>query len=81
MHAVRDGSFWNTAPKPEATNESYDLVVVGGGISGLAAALLYGKLLPLFGGLGAVFRIGLCAGYDAAAATCEGEREEKAGTE
>ena len=27
MHAVRDGSFWNTAPQPEATGESYDLVV------------------------------------------------------
>jgi spermidine dehydrogenase len=38
MHSVRDGSFWDAAPKAEETGESYDLVVVGGGISGLAAA-------------------------------------------
>jgi spermidine dehydrogenase len=41
MHALRDGTFWQTAGAPEATGESYDLVVVGGGISGLAAAFLY----------------------------------------
>ena len=41
MHAVRDGDFWDKAPTPEATGEAYDLVVVGGGISGLAAAFLY----------------------------------------
>jgi spermidine dehydrogenase len=41
MHAVRDGSFWDKAGAPEASGESYDLVVVGGGISGLAAAFLY----------------------------------------
>jgi len=41
MHAVRDGFFWETAGAPEATAETYDLVVVGGGISGLAAAFLY----------------------------------------
>ena len=38
MHKVRDGTFWDDAPKPADTGESYDLVVVGGGISGLAAA-------------------------------------------
>ena len=40
-HALRDGRFWNTAGQPIETNESYDLVVVGGGISGLAAAYFY----------------------------------------
>jgi spermidine dehydrogenase len=37
-HALRDGDFWETAGSPADTNETYDLVVVGGGISGLAAA-------------------------------------------
>lgn len=41
MHAVRDGTFWESAGAPEDSGESYDLVVVGGGISGLAAAFLY----------------------------------------
>lgn len=40
-HAVRDADFWSGAGKPEATGESYDLVVVGGGISGLAAAYFF----------------------------------------
>jgi len=43
MHAVRDGDFWASAPKPINTGESYDLVVVGGGISGLAAAHYFRK--------------------------------------
>jgi spermidine dehydrogenase len=34
-HALRDGSTW---PTPKDTGEEYDLIVVGGGISGLAAA-------------------------------------------
>jgi spermidine dehydrogenase len=41
MHALRDGTFWDKAGAPEATGEAYDLVVVGGGISGLAASFLY----------------------------------------
>ena len=32
-----------TSEKPEATGESYDLVIVGAGISGLAAAYFYRK--------------------------------------
>jgi spermidine dehydrogenase len=37
-HSLRDGTFWDRAGKPSDTGETYDLVVVGGGISGLAAA-------------------------------------------
>src|SRR5262249_1031175 len=37
-HALRDGTFWNHAGAPRALTEKYDLIVVGGGISGLAAA-------------------------------------------
>ncbi len=42
-HALRDGTFWDTAGKPEDAGETYDLIVVGGGISGLAAAHFYRK--------------------------------------
>jgi spermidine dehydrogenase len=37
-HSLRDGTFWQQAAKPQDSGESYDLVVVGRGISGLAAA-------------------------------------------
>jgi spermidine dehydrogenase len=40
-HAMRDGRFWQRAGQPLDTKERYDLVVVGGGISGLAAAYFY----------------------------------------
>jgi spermidine dehydrogenase len=42
-HSLRDGTFWDTAGKPADTGETYDLIVVGGGISGLAAAHFYRK--------------------------------------
>jgi spermidine dehydrogenase len=42
-HSLRDGTFWEKAGKPVETGEDYDLVVVGGGISGLAAAYFYRK--------------------------------------
>jgi spermidine dehydrogenase len=42
-HALRDGTFWDTAGSPADTHETHDLVVVGGGISGLAAAYFYRK--------------------------------------
>ncbi len=32
-HEVRDGDFWNKATALEDGHETYDLVVVGGGIS------------------------------------------------
>src|ERR1700749_3390758 len=40
-HELRDGDFWNSAHGLTDTQESYDLVVVGGGISGLSAAHFY----------------------------------------
>jgi spermidine dehydrogenase len=40
-HALRDADFWSQAGAVAATGEDYDLVVVGGGISGLAAAHFY----------------------------------------
>jgi spermidine dehydrogenase len=46
MHAMRDGSYWAEAGEPVPTGESYDLVVVGAGISGLAAAFLYRQQAP-----------------------------------
>ncbi len=42
-HQVRDGEFWNQAGTPVESGETYDLVVVGGGISGLAAAHYFRK--------------------------------------
>lgn len=40
-HSLRDGTFWKTAAAPRQSKEKYDLVVVGGGISGLAAAYFF----------------------------------------
>ena len=42
-HKLRDHKFEASAPSPEPTGETYDLIVVGGGISGLAAAHFYRK--------------------------------------
>src|SRR5437588_8086678 len=40
-HTLRDGTFWDTAGTPIDGGENYDLIIVGGGISGLAAAYFY----------------------------------------
>jgi spermidine dehydrogenase len=45
-HELRDGDFWNHASALIDTGEHYDLVVVGGGISGLSAAWFYRAARP-----------------------------------
>lgn len=42
-HRLRDGEAWDADGAPESTGETYDLAVVGGGISGLAAAYFFRK--------------------------------------
>jgi spermidine dehydrogenase len=42
-HMLRDGVDWKNLGKDADTGEQYDLVVVGGGISGLAAAYFFRK--------------------------------------
>src|SRR5215468_4462727 len=42
-HKLRDGKPWDSLGTPEKSEETYDLVVVGAGISGLAAARFYQK--------------------------------------
>lgn len=59
-HAMRDGNFERLVARAADTGETYDLVCVGGGISGLAAAVFFqkgkgGRCLvidnhPIFGG-------------------------------
>jgi spermidine dehydrogenase len=59
-HAMRDGQFENALARAIDTGETYDLVSVGGGMSGLAAAVFFqkekgGRCLvldnhPIFGG-------------------------------
>jgi spermidine dehydrogenase len=42
-HQLRDGESWDSDGAAAKTGETYDMVVVGGGISGLAAAYFYRK--------------------------------------
>ena len=59
-HAMRDGRFERSVASAVDTGEMYDLVAVGGGLSGLAAAVFFqtgkgGRCLvldnhPIFGG-------------------------------
>ncbi len=41
FHTLRDGAFWDAAGPITSTRETFDLAVVGAGISGLAAAYYY----------------------------------------
>src|SRR5256885_540027 len=43
-HQLRDGKSWETFGTVEEEREAYDLIVVGAGISGLAAAYFYRQL-------------------------------------
>jgi spermidine dehydrogenase len=45
-HAVRDGDFWKNAAWLGDADETFDLIIVGGGISGLAAAWFYRAAQP-----------------------------------
>src|SRR6202162_41431 len=45
-HSLRDGDFWQKAGTPAETRETFDLIVVGGGISGLSAAYFFRKSNP-----------------------------------
>lgn len=42
-HKLRDGAFWEQAGSARDTGEKYELVVVGGGISGLSAGYFFQK--------------------------------------
>src|SRR6202012_4252473 len=42
-HGLRDGKKWDAGGPATKVDETYDLVVVGGGISGLAAAYFFRK--------------------------------------
>src|SRR5947209_5241153 len=45
-HSLRDGDFWEKAGNPAETGEKFDLIIVGGGISGLSAAHFFRKSNP-----------------------------------
>ncbi len=45
-HALRDNEFWSAASGMVDTGEAYDLIIVGGGISGLAAAHFHRAARP-----------------------------------
>ena len=46
MHKIRDREFWSSAASPRPSDEQYDLIIVGAGLSGLAAAYFYRQQRP-----------------------------------
>src|SRR5438045_6530347 len=45
-HSLRDGTFWDSAGKPKDVDQPYDLIIVGGGISGLSAGYFFRAAKP-----------------------------------
>ena len=45
-HELRDGEFWKGAHSLETADEEYDLIIVGGGISGLSTAHFWRQARP-----------------------------------
>jgi spermidine dehydrogenase len=45
-HRLRDGDFWSEEGPGRPLDETYDLIIVGGGISGLSAAHFYRQARP-----------------------------------
>jgi len=45
-HKVRDGDFWSSHGQAQDSDERYDLIIVGGGMSGLSAAHFYRAANP-----------------------------------
>ena len=45
-HSLRDGNFWKNGEAAAGKKEEYDVIIVGAGISGLAAAYFYRKSNP-----------------------------------
>jgi spermidine dehydrogenase len=63
-HSLRDGTFWANAGKAEPTGETYDLIVVGGGISGLSSARFFHAAAGAHQSAGAGARVLILENHD-----------------